>query len=66
MNCWATLLPQTVWHPTITLDLMALLRVFQARYLGAMYSGCGGGYLLVVSEEPVPGSFTVQVRTGQV
>jgi hypothetical protein len=28
-----------------------------------MYSGCGGGYLLVVSEKPVPGAFTVNVRT---
>jgi hypothetical protein len=28
-----------------------------------MYSGCGGGYALVVSEEPVPGSLKVRVRT---
>jgi hypothetical protein len=27
-----------------------------------MYSGCGGGYLYVVSEEPVPGGFKVKVR----
>jgi hypothetical protein len=27
-----------------------------------MYSGCGGGYLLVVSDEPVPGSFRIKVR----
>ena len=27
-----------------------------------MYSGCGGGYLYVVSEEPVPGGFQVKVR----
>jgi hypothetical protein len=27
-----------------------------------MYSGCGGGYLFVVSEEPVPGSFHVDIR----
>ena len=27
-----------------------------------MYSGCGGGYLYVVSEEPVPGAFHVKVR----
>ncbi len=24
-----------------------------------MYSGCGGGYLIVVSEKPVPGAFKV-------
>jgi len=27
-----------------------------------MYSGCGGGYLYVVSAEPVPGGFRVKVR----
>ncbi len=27
-----------------------------------MYSGCGGGYLYVVSEDPVPGGFQVRVR----
>jgi hypothetical protein len=27
-----------------------------------MYSGSGGGYLYVVSEEPVPGSIQVKVR----
>jgi hypothetical protein len=27
-----------------------------------MYSGCGGGYLIVVSEKPVPGAFQVNVR----
>ena len=63
MTCWEKLLPHTVRHPTLTVDLPALLGVYQARYAGAMYSGCGGGYLLVVSEEPVPGAFSVKVRT---
>jgi hypothetical protein len=63
MQCWATLLPYTVRHPSITLDLMAILAYYQSRYAGAMYSGCGGGYLYVVSEEPVPGSLRVKVRT---
>jgi hypothetical protein len=27
-----------------------------------MYSGCGGGYLIVASTEPVPGAFRVNVR----
>jgi hypothetical protein len=27
-----------------------------------MYSGCGGGYLMVASTEPVPGAFKVNVR----
>lgn len=62
MDCWAALLPGTVRHPSIPLDLVALLKYYQARYAGAMYSGCGGGYLYVVSDEPVPGAFKVKVR----
>jgi hypothetical protein len=27
-----------------------------------MYSGCGGGYLIVVSNESVPGAFSVNIR----
>ena len=62
MKCWDVLLPQIVRHPAISLDLEALLKAYQARYPGAMYSGCGGGYLLVVSDEPVPGGFQVSIR----
>ena len=62
MACWEALLPHSVRHPTITVDLMTLLGYYQARYAGAMYSGCGGGYLYVVSDEPVPGGFQVKVR----
>lgn len=62
MACWEKILPQTVRHPLITTDLMALLGYYQQRYAGAMYSGCGGGYLYVVSDEPVAGAFQVQVR----
>ena len=62
MKCWENLLPQVVRHPLIKLDLMGLLKAYQRRYPGAMYSGCGGGYLIVVSEVAVPGSFTVNVR----
>jgi hypothetical protein len=62
MSCWEALLPQTVRHPTIKMDLLGLLRHYQQNYAGAMYSGCGGGYLYVLSEEPVPGAFQIQVR----
>lgn len=62
MVCWEKILPHTVAHPTIKLDLKALLRAYQKRYPGAMYSGCGGGYLLVVAKEAVPGAFQVKVR----
>ena len=65
MACWETILPQTVRHPAIKVDLKALLRAYQRRCAGAMYSGCGGGYLFVASDEPVPGAFTVNVRTGK-
>jgi hypothetical protein len=62
MACWETLLPHTVRHSTIQADLMGLLRYYQAKYPGAMYSGCGGGYLTVVSRRPVPGSLKVKIR----
>jgi hypothetical protein len=62
MKCWETLLPDVVCHPLIRLDLPGLLRAYQQRYAGAMYSGCGGGYLIVAADEPVPGAFTVNVR----
>ena len=62
MKCWETLLPLTVRHPLIKVDLMVLLKAYQKQYHGAMYSGCGGGYLIVVSNEQVPGAFKVNVR----
>ena len=62
MACWEALLPHTVRHPTVTVDLMGILEYYQSRYAGAMYSGCGGGYVYVVSEEPVSGAIRVKVR----
>jgi hypothetical protein len=62
MTCWETLLPHTVAHPAINIDLKAILRYYQSRYDGAMYSGCGGGYLIVASREAVPGALQVKVR----
>ena len=62
MACWETLLPHTVHHPAVTVDLTGLLRYYQDHYPGAMYSGCGGGYLFVVSEQPVPGAFHPTIR----
>jgi hypothetical protein len=63
MKCWEILLPHVVRHPLLKLDLMDLLKAYQRSYPGAMYSGCGGGYLLVASNQPVPGAFRVNVRT---
>jgi hypothetical protein len=62
MASWEAILPQTMRHPALKVDLAGLLAHYQANYPGAMYSGCGGGYLFVVSAEPVPGSFQVQIR----
>jgi hypothetical protein len=65
MKCWETLLPRVVRHPLLRVDLMPILQAYQKQYLGAMYSGCGGGYLIVVSNDPVPGAFQVNVRVAQ-
>lgn len=62
MRCWEAILPHTVRHSTLDIDLMGLLAHYQQHYAGAMYSGCGGGYLYVVSDTPVPGGFQVKVR----
>ena len=62
MVCWEKLLPHTVKHHTLKVDLKAILRVYQRNYPGAMYSGCGGGYLFVISKEPVPGAFKVNIH----
>lgn len=64
MKCWEMILPQTVRHPLIQVDLPGLLKAYQRKYPGAMYSGCGGGYLIVASAEPVPGALHVNVRLG--
>jgi len=63
MKCWETILPDVVEHPTLKLDLKAMLAFYQKNYPGAMFSGCGGGYMYVVSKTPVPGGFQVKVRT---
>ena len=63
MRCWETLLPGNFIHHTITLDLLALLKYYQAYYPGACYSSCGGGYIYIASKEPVPGSYRIKVRT---
>ncbi len=62
MACWEALLPHVVRHPNITVDLLGIMSYYQRRYAGAMYSGCGGGYLYVVANEPVPGEIRVKVR----
>lgn len=65
LKCWDVLLPQSMRHPVMQVDLIELATAYQQQYRGACYSGPGGGYLIVVSEEPVPGAFQIKVRTGQ-
>jgi len=62
MRCWEAILPATVRHPAITVDLVGIMESYQSISAGAMYSGCGGGYLYVASRDPVPGGFRVTVR----
>ena len=62
MKCWEKLLPHVVRHPALRVDLVGILRAYQEQYPGAMYSGCGGGYLIIASETPVPGALKINVR----
>jgi len=62
MLAWEAILPATLRDPLIQVDLMGLLDFYRARYGGAMYSGCGGGYLFIATERQVPGSFGFRVR----
>jgi hypothetical protein len=61
-RAWDAILPQVFEHPTIAVDLRGLLAAYAADHPGAMYSGCGGGYLVVASEEAPAGSFRIAVR----
>ncbi len=62
-RAWDAILPQVFVHPTINVDLKGLLAAYAADSAGAMMSGCGGGYVIVASETPPPGSSRVVVRT---
>jgi hypothetical protein len=61
-RAWDAILPHVFVHSTITVDLKGLLAAYADAYPGAMLSGCGGGYVVVASETPPPGSSRVAVR----
>ena len=63
MQVWEDLMPGIVRHHTLTVDLKAVMQAYQSEFYGAMYSGCGGGYLYVVADGPVPGGISIRVRT---
>ena len=66
MKCWETLLPECGMASNgLEPDLMPLLTAYQKQYHGAMLSGCGGGYLTVVSDKPVPGAIKVTIRVSK-
>ena len=60
---WRAILPNIYEHDTIKGDLWGLLAGYMDAYPGAMQSGCGGGYIVVASDEPPPGSSGITVRT---
>jgi hypothetical protein len=62
MFCWENILPGTVHHHKLNENLLSLLEYYRSNYSGDMYSGCGGGYLFVASQKPVPGAFHIKVR----
>ena len=61
-RAWAAILPHVFEHPTIAVDIRGLLASYAADYPGAMMSGCGGGYVVVASENAPPGSTGIKVR----
>jgi hypothetical protein len=63
MKSWHILMPDIFEHPALQVNLLSLLEYYQGRYAGAMYSGCGGGYLFVASDRKVPGAFQVNIKT---
>ena len=61
-HAWRAILPAVYEHETIKVDLWGLLEAYMSAYPGAMQSGCGGGYIVIVSDEPPPGSSSITVR----
>ena len=61
-RAWSAILPHIYDHPAITIDLRGLLAGYAAAYAGAMYSGCGGGYVIVASDDPPAGSTRISIR----
>jgi hypothetical protein len=48
---------------TVPDDIMKEMETnYFANYHGAVTSGCGGGYVIVVSENEVPGAVKIRVR----
>ncbi len=63
MRCWEAILPHTVSHPSLKVDLKGILAAYQSHFAGAMFSGCGGGYLIIAADGEIPGTSKIKVRT---
>jgi hypothetical protein len=61
-RAWRAILPAVYDHPALTGDLWSLVEGYMSAYPGAMQSGCGGGYIIVVSSQPPAGSSRISVR----
>ena len=55
-ECWRHILPETI-PPFVENKLNN-----HAQYPGCVPSGCGGGYLIIASEEPIPNSLKITIR----
>lgn len=55
---WKKILPYTV--PQWVLEEME--RKYIGKYAGAITSGCGGGYVVVASDEPVDGAIRIKIK----
>ena len=62
MQCWEAILPGTVRHRTIQIDLPGLLRYYQAAIRGPCTPAAAAATCTSSPEEPVPGAFHVKVR----
>lgn len=61
MTNWLGLFPQMFSHPDLQDDLLDILADYASEYPGAMYSGCGGGYLYILSHSSVPGASKIRI-----
>lgn len=59
MEAWKHLLPRTVPE-----EMEGVLKSY-ASHAGAVFSGSGGGYLIVASDQDIPGALKVQIGTSQ-
>lgn len=56
LKCWQAMLPLTV-----PVEFQDVFRDYE-KYDGYGLSGCGGGYLIVISDQPVKNAFQIKVR----